>query len=71
MIYCAYLTGCTNHPGDQLYCSQHRGMVSPAVDMKKLSEENRAKLQKNRVRHNKEVDLHEDQIYIIEGNTNQ
>ena len=40
---------------------------TPAIDMKKLAKENISVLRLNKVKHNTEVDLHEDQICIIEG----
>ena len=50
-----------------MYCKSHRDNGTPAIDMKKLAKENISVLRLNKVKHNTEVDLHEDQICIIKG----
>ena len=62
------LTGCTTHPGDQKYCSDHKSEQHPAVSSSKLTKENREQLEavKEKEKHFKEQDFR-DNVYIIEG----
>ena len=62
------ITGCTNHPGDFKYCSEHRNEKHPAVSSNKLSVENRRHLEaaKDKNTHYREQDF-TDNVYIVEG----
>ena len=50
-----------------MYCSLHIDDETPAVSVETICKENLSKLRKNKVKHNKEVNVHEDQIFVIDG----